>query len=142
MTPNSRLAEARKVLRIKQKEMALLLNMRPTSYNHIERGRNKVSPRISLLLKLRFGISEDWLFKGEGDMFVHQPRSYSVDSTDLPLLCEDLVAYSAKNNMASDQPESPKIHILQDKNKELEQRIVQLQAELRLLKNILAKLTG
>jgi transcriptional regulator with XRE-family HTH domain len=76
MTINERLVELRKSLKIKQGEFAQKIGMKQSTLSTMELGNSPVSDRYIKLICLTFGVSEEWLRTGNGDMFkpVNFPR--------------------------------------------------------------------
>jgi transcriptional regulator with XRE-family HTH domain len=69
MTINERLVELRKSLKIKQSEFAQKIGMKQSTLSTLELGNNPVSDRYIKLICLSFGVSEEWLRTGNGNMF-------------------------------------------------------------------------
>ena len=73
MTVNQRLKEARKTLKISQKDFADAICISNTFLASLENESRKVNDRIIKLCSMVFGISEKWLKEGKGDMFYKSP---------------------------------------------------------------------
>jgi transcriptional regulator with XRE-family HTH domain len=71
MTVNERLAYFRKIiLHQTQDQMAKTLCVSKGFLSSMEIADRKVSPRITRLLALTYGVSENWFERGEGEIFV------------------------------------------------------------------------
>jgi transcriptional regulator with XRE-family HTH domain len=68
MTINERLVELRKSLKIKQGEFAQKIGMKQSTLSTMELGNSPVSDRYIKLICLTFGINEQWLRAGAGEM--------------------------------------------------------------------------
>lgn len=73
-----RLKRTRVALGIKQADFAKELTISQGHASDIENGRKSVSDRIVEIVVLKFGINEDWLRNGNGEMFVPKTRSESI----------------------------------------------------------------
>jgi transcriptional regulator with XRE-family HTH domain len=73
MTINQRIKEARKTLKISQKDFAAAISLSNTYLADIENATRKANDRIIKLCSMVFGISETWLKEGKGDMFYKSP---------------------------------------------------------------------
>lgn len=73
-----RLKKTRVALGIKQADFAKELTISQGHASDIENGRKSVSDRIVEIVVLKFGINEDWLRNGNGEMFVPKTRSESI----------------------------------------------------------------
>jgi transcriptional regulator with XRE-family HTH domain len=65
--------EARKALNISQKDFAKAICVSNTYLADVENGARKANGRIIKLASVIFGIREDWLKTGGGDMFYKTP---------------------------------------------------------------------
>ena len=73
MTINKRLKEARKTLKMSQKDFASAICVSNTYLAGIENEVRIANDRIVKLCSLVFGISETWLKEGKGEMFYKSP---------------------------------------------------------------------
>jgi len=73
MTVNQRIKEARKILKMSQKDFADAICISNTFLASVENGSRKVNARIIKLCSMVFGISETWLKEGKGDIFQKTP---------------------------------------------------------------------
>jgi transcriptional regulator with XRE-family HTH domain len=71
MTINERILEARKKLGLSQIKFAQGIKISNGYQASIELSNRKVNDRIIQLISTNFGVSEEWLKTGEGDMFNH-----------------------------------------------------------------------
>lgn len=65
----NRLRELRQALSLKQGEFAQRISTTQGHISDIENGRKELSDRTLKLICLEFGVNEDWLRTGEGEMF-------------------------------------------------------------------------
>ena len=80
MTINQRIKEARKTLKISQKNFADSICISNTYLADIENESRKANERIIKLCSMVFGISETWLKEGKGEIFI---KSSDVEITRL-----------------------------------------------------------
>lgn len=73
-----RLKKTRVTLGIKQADFAKELTISQGHASDIENGRKSVSDRIVEIVVLKFGINEEWLRNGTGEMFVPKTRSETI----------------------------------------------------------------
>ena len=73
-----RLKKTRVTLGIKQADFAKELTISQGHASDIENGRKSVSDRIVEIVVLKFGINEEWLRNGNGEVFVPKTRSESI----------------------------------------------------------------
>lgn len=82
-----RIKYLRRVLNIKQQEMALKLNLQSGSLSDIERKKTKtVTYRVINDICREYSVNEEWLRYGQGEIFV-RPDTFSLDE------------YAKKNNL-------------------------------------------
>lgn len=75
---NERIALLRKTLGLSMRGFAESLGITASSVNKLEKGENNPSERTILLLCSEFGVSEEWLRRGDGDMFVTLSRDEEI----------------------------------------------------------------
>ena len=73
----NRLKELRKALSLKQGEFAQRISTTQGHISDIENGRKELSDRTIKLICLEFGVNEDWLRTGEGEMYNEQDTNLS-----------------------------------------------------------------
>ena len=73
MTINQRIKEARKTLKMSQKDFADSICISNTYLADIENESRKANERIIKLCSMVFGISETWLKEGKGEIFIKSP---------------------------------------------------------------------
>jgi transcriptional regulator with XRE-family HTH domain len=73
MTTNDRIRQARKTLKLSQAEFAKAIFISNGYIAELECGHKKANDRIIHLISLTFGVSQDWLKSGIGDMFYKTP---------------------------------------------------------------------
>lgn len=64
-----RVLQIRKTLGLKQYEFAEKLKVKPATLSMIENGNNILTDKNISMICMTFGVSEQWLRCGEGDMF-------------------------------------------------------------------------
>lgn len=68
-----RLKELRRCLGLNQTEFAKRLGLTQTAYSMIESGARPLSQKHIKVICSEFGISENWICNGNGDMFTKSP---------------------------------------------------------------------
>lgn len=89
-----RIKSIRKALGLTQQEMADKLGIKRTSISNYEIGRNEPPEPVISLFRREFGISEEWLKTGEGDMYERGSgdffddliKKYRLDQSDRAML--------------------------------------------------------
>lgn len=66
---NNRIKKLRIILNLTQKEFGQEIGMKANSICDIEKGRCIVNERVLLLICAKFNVNEEWLKKGQGDIF-------------------------------------------------------------------------
>lgn len=72
---NTRIKILREMLKLSQTEFAEALNLKRNSISLIEVGKRNPSDRTISDMCEKFNVSEIWLRKGTGDMFIKTPSS-------------------------------------------------------------------
>lgn len=67
---NTRIKELRKILKYTQQDYARELGISQSHLSGIENGKETASPTLIKLIGLKFLVNEDWLLKGEGEVFI------------------------------------------------------------------------
>ena len=75
MTINERLRMVRVSLNMTQGEFGPEIDTAQNYLSQIENGARPVTPKISKIVCLKYGITEDWLLKGEGEMYKKMPAA-------------------------------------------------------------------
>ena len=83
---HERIKKLRKTLDLTQKEFGERIGVKPNTIATYEIGRNVPIDAVISLICREFGVSEEWLRTGEGEMF-DQKRKTAVDR-----LCAELCA--------------------------------------------------
>jgi len=73
MTLNERIKHLRTTLQMSQAEFAKAIFISNGYIAELENANRKVNDRIIHLISLTFGVNEDWLKTGEGNMFFTTP---------------------------------------------------------------------
>jgi transcriptional regulator with XRE-family HTH domain len=74
MTENARIRQARKTLKISQKDFAKSICISNTYLADVENESRKSNDRIVKLVSMVYGVSEKWLKEGKGAMFYKSPE--------------------------------------------------------------------
>lgn len=69
----SRIKSLRKKLNLTQEEFGKRLGMKKNSISQIENGVNSLTEQLLVSICREFGINENWLRTGDGEMFVDVP---------------------------------------------------------------------
>lgn len=69
MTANERVRELRKALNLTQNEFGDRVRVSQGHLTSVETGARAVTDKFVKLLHLEFGVNEQWLISGEGEMF-------------------------------------------------------------------------
>jgi len=77
----NRLKEIRRIHELSQAEFAKRIELTQGTYSGIEIGRETLTERNKKLICLEFGINEEWLLTGNGEMF--SPREISPEGKQL-----------------------------------------------------------
>jgi Predicted transcriptional regulators len=78
MTINERVKELRKSLNLTQDEFGEKLGVAKSSISNIEKGRYGVTDQTIKLMIKEFGVSENWLRTGNGEMFPEFSRADAI----------------------------------------------------------------
>lgn len=87
---NERLKKARKALKLSQSDFGKRLGVTDGAISHLERGVNNLTDQIVAAVCREFGINEEWLRTGAGEMFVENDGTilaalaveYNLDDLD------------------------------------------------------------
>jgi transcriptional regulator with XRE-family HTH domain len=80
---NKRLKHVRKTLKLNQSEFAVRLGMAQSGYSQIETGENAILEKHIKLICYTFGINDQWLRTGLGDMFQKNDVAETDDEKEL-----------------------------------------------------------
>ena len=72
ITMNERLKIARKALGLNQTEFAARIGVTNPAISKIEKGQNKLTDQMIIIICRTYKINEAWLRTGEGEMFVDE----------------------------------------------------------------------
>ena len=75
-----RIKELRKSLKMTQQEFADTLHIKRTNIGNYESGVSSPTDSVIALICREFGVSEDWLRNGNGDMFIPMTRDEEIAS--------------------------------------------------------------
>jgi transcriptional regulator with XRE-family HTH domain len=78
-----RLKTIRNTLKLDQSEFAAKLGMKQTGYSRIETGANALTEQNIRLICLTFGVNENWLRTGTGDMFITKDLAETPEEKEL-----------------------------------------------------------
>jgi len=84
-----RLRDLRRSKKMKQEEIAKLLNISSAAYSKIETGVNDISCRHILTIKSHFNISTDWLLTGENPIY---SKDFEENQEDVNKMLADMKA--------------------------------------------------
>jgi len=120
---NQRIKELRRKLGLNQRDFSTLLSLSGGYISGIEVNLRKVNDRIIKLIISEFGVNEDWLRLGNGDIFTEKKangkstRMLSLFN-DLPLHYQDVVLGTIELlRKANDVEKKQKRHIDAPKNR-------------------------
>jgi transcriptional regulator with XRE-family HTH domain len=68
-TVNQRIYEVRRALGYTQEQFAVGIKISTAYQGHIERNERQVNDRMITAISMTYGVSEEWLKTGTGDMF-------------------------------------------------------------------------
>jgi len=74
MSVSNRIKEARKALKMSQKDFAKAICISNSYLADVENDYPKVNDRIIRLISITFGVNENWLKEGEGEIFYKSPN--------------------------------------------------------------------
>ena len=75
-----RMKELRKAMKMTQQELADTLHIKRTNIGNYESGVSSPTDSVIALICREFGVSEDWLRNGNGDMFIPMTRDEEIAS--------------------------------------------------------------
>lgn len=75
---NGRIKELRKYLHLTQDEFGEKLGIKKSAVSKIEKGENGVTDQMIKLMVKEFGINENWIRTGEGEMFPEFDRTDAI----------------------------------------------------------------
>ncbi|MDR1786387.1 MAG: helix-turn-helix transcriptional regulator [Spirochaetaceae bacterium] len=109
MLVNERIKLVRKTLNLSQTDFAKAIFISNGYIADLENDHKKAVPRILRLISLTFGVSEEWLRDGAGDMFYKSPeekkqRLISLFS-ELPPRFQDYVMLQIEQLLRLSQPQ-------------------------------------
>ncbi len=82
---NQRVKEARELLKLNQRAICRQLDLNPSYYSGVEKGKRKVTSRIIEGFRTFYGVSTDWLYTGNGEiMLPESPHLHTLK--DVPSL--------------------------------------------------------
>ncbi|GHU60038.1 hypothetical protein AGMMS49975_28560 [Clostridia bacterium] len=73
---NKRIKDLRLYLKMNQEEFGGRIEMVKSSVSNIEKGIGAITDRTIRLICLEFGVSEQWLRFGDGEMFIPEKPKY------------------------------------------------------------------
>lgn len=72
---NERIKELRKTLGLSQEAFAERLGLKGSAVSHLESGRRNITNQNIVAICREFGVNEEWLRTGSGDMFEEMSRA-------------------------------------------------------------------
>lgn len=109
-----RIKEARKALGKKQKEFAEAMHLAPNYISLIESGKNEVSDKFIFKVCETFGISENWIRTGEGEMFEPLSREDEIAKITLQMFNDDKSSYRFQLQKVISEMTEDEIILLRD----------------------------
>lgn len=92
-----RLREVRKALGLNQTEFAKSLGINQSSYSLIEVGRISMADRYIKTICALYGIDEEWLLTGKGEMFAKESDELALVYKKLPVSYKKALVRIAKD---------------------------------------------
>ena len=84
MAIGKRIKHLRKILKVSQVEFAKKIHISNGYIAELENEHRRVNERIIHLVSLTFGVNEQWLKSGEGDILIKTPEVEAEDRDSLP----------------------------------------------------------
>jgi transcriptional regulator with XRE-family HTH domain len=78
-----RLKSLRKALKMNQSEFSKGLEMAQNSYSQIETGQISLTDKNIALICLKYGVNEQWLRTGEGEIFITKDLAETTEEKEL-----------------------------------------------------------
>ena len=79
---------------LKKSDFAKMLNIKPSTFSEILKGRMNASSELMALLVSNYGISSTWLLTGTGEMFVSdEPAQYNTKTSIKCMILERIKQY-------------------------------------------------
>ena len=75
---NERIKELRKYLHLTQDEFGEKLGIKKSAVSKIEKGENGATDQMIKLMVKEFGVNENWIRTGEGEMFPEFDRADAI----------------------------------------------------------------
>lgn len=75
MTENERIKQVRKSMNLTLETFGQRVGVTKAAISRVENGFRSVTDQMRRSICREFGVNEDWLLTGEGEMFVHAPSS-------------------------------------------------------------------
>lgn len=72
---NERIKELRKKLELSQEAFAERIGLKGSAVSHLESGRRNITNQVITAICREFGVSEEWLRNGTGEMFLEMSRA-------------------------------------------------------------------
>ncbi len=96
---NERVKELRDFLGLTMEKFGERVGVKKSAINKIEKGNNSVTDQMIKSICREFGVSEEWLRTGDGDMFLPADRNTDIAKLTKQLLNEE--SDSFKNRFVS-----------------------------------------
>lgn len=75
---NNRMKEVRKVLGLTQAEFGAKIDAKQNHVASMESGRRDITEKTKRLICLEYGVNQEWLETGRGEMFKSDPESDDI----------------------------------------------------------------
>lgn len=79
MTENERIKQVRKSINLTLEEFGAHIGITRAAMSKVENGRRNVTEQVRRAVCREFGVNEEWLLTGEGEMFL-EPLSRQLDA--------------------------------------------------------------
>ena len=78
MTENERVREIRKNRKLTMREFGRVIGLASSTISDIENGKRKLTAQNRITICREFGVNENWLRTGEGEMYVKRSRQAEI----------------------------------------------------------------
>jgi transcriptional regulator with XRE-family HTH domain len=93
---NERIAIIRKEKKLSQEKFAEELNLSRNFINQVESGKKMPSERTIKDICLKFGVNEEWLRTGEGEMLLPMDRETELAKLTVDLFMEESDSFKSR----------------------------------------------
>ncbi len=93
---NERIKKLRKQLHLTQDEFGNKLGVANSSISNIEKNRYGITDQMIKLMVKEFGVNENWLRTGEGEMFPEFDRANAIAEHVAPIIKENPSSFKSR----------------------------------------------